>query len=124
MQYDEFIDQVQETAGFTTRDESERVTQAVLETLGERVDRKVWNGVAAQLPDALKEYLRARVERTDRYSLEEFYNRVGARAGLKYKEASERTQQVFSVLRRAISEGEWKNLMMSLPHEEYGELFA
>ena len=123
MQFDEFIDQVQVTTGLTARQEAVTVTRAVLETLGERVDRKVWNGIAAQLPNELKEFVLARTEHTDRYPMAEFYNRVGARAGLKYNDAAARSRQVFSVLRQAISEGEWNNLVGSLPRDEYRELF-
>lgn len=123
MQFDEFIDQVQKQTGLSARQDAVGVTRAVLETLGERVDRKIWNGIAAQLPDELKEFLLARAEYTDRYPLTEFYNRVGARANLKYNDASERTRQVFSVLRQAISAGEWDNLVESLPRGEYGEVF-
>lgn len=124
MQFDEVMDRVQDTTGLAEREEAVSVTRAVLETLGERVDRKVWNGIAAQLPDELKEFLLARAETTDRYPLTEFYNRVGARADLKYNDAAERTRQVFSVLREAISGGEWRNLVESLPRDEYGELFG
>ena len=123
MQFDEVIDRVQETTGLTAREEVVSITRAVLETLGERVDRKVWNGIAAQLPDELKEFVLARAEESNRYPLTEFYNRVGARAALKYNDAAERTRQVFSVLREAMSEGEWRNLVESLPRDEYGELF-
>jgi uncharacterized protein (DUF2267 family) len=124
MQFDDFITQVQEQARLDTRDEAIAITQAVLETLGERLDRKVRNGVEAQLPNALKEFLLARAEDINRdpYDLHEFYNRVGARADLKYQEAATRTQQVFSVLRQAIPGGEIQDILESLPGE-FGELF-
>ena len=124
MQFDEVIHRVQKTTGLAAREEAVSVTRAVLETLGERVDRKVWNGIVAQLPNELKEFVLARTEETDQYPLTEFYNRVGARAALKYNDAAERTRQVFLVLREAISEGEWRNLAESLPGNEYGELFG
>jgi uncharacterized protein (DUF2267 family) len=123
MQFEEFIHRVQEQTGLPG-EQATTLTGAVLETLGERVDRKVWNGVVAQLPRELKEYVLARADVTDRYQLEEFYNRVGARADLKYTDAMERTRQVMSVLRESISEGEWNNLVDSLPGREYGPLFG
>lgn len=131
MKYDEFIRQVQEQAGMETPEEAVEITQAVLETLGERLERKVRNGVAAQLPKELKEFLQAREEPVDqgfdqavnRYDLPEFYNRVGARAGLKYYDSAERTWQVLSVLRQAIAGGEVEDILESLP-EEYAELFG
>lgn len=122
MQFDEFINRVQEQTSLDTREEAVAVTRAVLETLGERLDRKVSNGVAAQLPDELKGFLLTRQDNIDRYPLEEFYNRVGARADLKYQDATERTVQVFSVLRQAITAGEVQDIQADLP-SEFEELF-
>ena len=123
MQFDEFITRVQEQARLDTREESITLTRAVLETLGERLNRKVRNGVEAQLPNELKEFLLARVEHSDQYDVEEFLNRVGARADLTYTDATERTRQVISVLRQAIPDGEIQDILEDLP-PEYRELFA
>jgi uncharacterized protein (DUF2267 family) len=122
MQFDDFIRGVQERVRLDTREESIAITRAVLETLGERLDRKVRNGIEAQLPNELKEFLLARKENADRYDLAEFYSRVAARAEMKYQDATERTWQVLSVLRQAISGGEMQDIMESLP-SEYSELF-
>ena len=122
MQFDEFINRVQEQSGVDTREQAVGLTRAVLETLGERLDRKVRNGVEAQLPNELKEFLLARSENPDKYDLTEFYNRVGARADLTYQDAARRTWQVFSVVRDAISGGEIEDILADLP-SEYRELF-
>jgi uncharacterized protein (DUF2267 family) len=123
MQFEEFITRVQEQARLDTWEDAITITRAVLETLGERLDRKVRNGVEAQLPNELKEFLLARVGSGDQYGLEEFHNRVGARADLKYNEATERTRQVLTVLREAIAGGEIEDILEDLP-PEYGTLFA
>jgi uncharacterized protein (DUF2267 family) len=94
-----------------------------LETLGERLDRKVRNGLEAQLPNELKDFLLARKENTDQYDLQEFYNRVGARADLKVRDATERTRQVFSVLQQAVPSGEIEDILEDLP-SQYRELFG
>jgi uncharacterized protein (DUF2267 family) len=95
----------------------------VLETLGERLDRKVRNGVLAQLPGELKELVLMRAQESDEYNVEEFFNRVGARADLTYQDATERTRQVLSVLREAISDGEIQDIRESLP-DEYDALLG
>ena len=123
MQFDDFITRVQEQAGLNTRDEAISITRAVLETLGERLDRKVRNGLEAQLPNELKEFLLGRVEHSDQYDLQEFYNRVGARADLKYGDAVQRTRQVISVLRQAVPGGEIEDILEDLS-PEFGELFV
>jgi uncharacterized protein (DUF2267 family) len=123
MRFEDFVKRVQEQANLSTREDSERITKAVLQTLGERLDRKVRNGVLAQLPDELKDFLLASGKDSDQYNLAEFYNRVGARADLKYQDATERTQQVFAVLQQAIPEGEKQDILESLPGE-FEELFG
>jgi uncharacterized protein (DUF2267 family) len=117
MQFDEFINRVQERTGLNSREDVETVIRAVLETLGERLDRKVRNGVESQLPNELKEFLLARAENTDQYNVDEFFNRVGARADLTHQDATERTRQVLSVLRESISDGEIQDIRESLPGE-------
>jgi uncharacterized protein (DUF2267 family) len=121
MQFDEFIHRVQEGA-LETPEEASVLARAVLETLGERLDRKVRNGVEARLSNELKEFLLVRSENPDRYDLAQFYNRVGARANRTYEDAARRSWQVFSVVREAISDGEIQNILASLPGE-YQELF-
>lgn len=123
MQFDDFITRVREQARLDTREESISITRAVLETLGERLDRKVRNGLEAQLPNELKDFLLARVEHSDQYDLQEFYNRVGARADLRAGDATERTKQVIAVLRQAVPGGEIEDILEDLS-PEYGELFA
>lgn len=122
MKFDDFIHRVEQESGAGTRQEAMDLSRAVLETLGERLDRKVRNGVAAQLPRELKELLLARAETTDRYGVVEFYNRVGARAGLTHEDAVARTGQVLAVLREAIPEGEIRDILGDLP-PDYEELF-
>lgn len=123
MQFDDFITRVQEQARLDSREEAISLSRAVLETLGERLDRKVRNGVEAQLPDELKEFLLARKEHGDQYGLEEFYNRIGARADLPYGDATQRTRQVLSVLQEAVPDGEIQDIREDLP-PDYGRLFT
>lgn len=79
MQYDKFIDRILEKSRLESRERAIEITQATLETLGERLDRTVRRGVASQLPGELKEMLLSRPN-TGLYELQEFYRRVGARA--------------------------------------------
>ena len=123
MPLDWFIDRVQERAGLNSREDAEAITRAVLETLGERLDRKVRNGVLAQLPGELKELVLMRAQESEQYNVEEFFNRVGARADLTYQDVTERTRQVLSVLREAISDGEIQDIRESLP-DEYDALLG
>lgn len=122
MQYDEFIDRVLERSGLGSRDRAIDITRAALETLGERLDRTVRRGVASQLPSELRELMLSRPD-SDQYPLQEFYQRVGARADTKYYDAAERATAVLGVLREAVSEGQMQEMLDSLPHE-YSRLFS
>jgi uncharacterized protein (DUF2267 family) len=128
MRYDEFVTRVRERAGLG-RDEAVRSTEATLATLGERLYRTERENLAAQLPNELKEDLFKQVDSevtwrdVDRFSLEEFYIRVSARAEVGYPDAVKQAQAVVAVLREAVSAGEIEDVLAELP-EEYGELFG
>ena len=121
MEYDDFITRVLERSGMDSRERAIDITQAALETLGERLERTVRRGVASQLPAELREMMLSRAD-GDQYQLQEFYQRVGARADTKYYDAAERATAVLGVLREAVSEGQMQEMLESLP-SEYGRLF-
>ena len=129
MRYEEFINLIQERANLADRAEAERIVEVTLATLGERIYRSARDDIAAQLPAGLKEYVQQRArpavsaEQVDRFSLEEFYNRVSARAGIGYPAAVDQAKAVFQTLREAISAGEWQDLREELP-AEYEELLS
>lgn len=121
MRYSEFVDQVQKKTGLEGREEAVRIIEAVLETLGERLTRNEQADLAAQLPNELKEIVLKRLG-ADRFMLEDFYNRIRARADIGYPDAVKRSQAVLDVLEAAISPGQLENILSELP-EEYKEVF-
>lgn len=129
MQYDEFIQKVQERGGFENREDTVRVVFAVLGTLGEKIYRTEERQLAAQLPKELKNafYQYQAVERgrgdLGNYTLEEFYNRVKARADISFQEAPRQSKIVIGVLKEAVSAGEIEDVVRELP-EEFRQLFA
>jgi uncharacterized protein (DUF2267 family) len=129
MQYDEFIRKVQEDAGIKEKEEAVRVVFAVLGTLGEKIYRTEERQMSAQLPKELKNafYQYQPVERgradLGNYTLEEFYNRVKARAGVSFFEAQRLTKIVICVLKEAVSAGEVEDVVRELP-ENFRVLFA
>ncbi len=122
MQYKEFVTKVKENAGLESMEEAGQIVDAVLETLGERLSKTMKEHLAAQLPLELKEPVLKRTY-TDRYDLEIFYDRVGARADTGYAHAVTKTRAVMSVLQEAISRGEIEHILSELP-EEYEEPFG
>lgn len=128
MRYHEFIERVQTTGELSDQDEAVRATRATLATLGERIYRTERDNLAAQLPDDLKAYLheqvgsRATQRDVEHFSLQEFYNRVGARSDVTYKHAIKRAKAVMTVLQEAVSAGQLSDVRANLP-EAYDELF-
>ena len=79
MDYDTFLRRVQEVAELPTRDDAERITRVVLNTLSERLHHTDRSALASQLPSALRALMEEHTD-TDRYDLPEFYRRVALRA--------------------------------------------
>ena len=53
----------------------------------------------------------------ERFGVDEFINRVATRAGATREEAEASVRAVFSVLRLAVTTGEWRDAMSQLPKD-------
>lgn len=128
MEYVEFISRVQKYGGLKNLDEAVRLTEAVLETLGERLYRTESLDLGAQLPKELKKFIFEKQppeqnrDEVKRFSLEEFFNRVRARAKIGYPDAIKQSKVVIAVLQEAVSAGELEDAIEELP-EEFNKLF-
>jgi uncharacterized protein (DUF2267 family) len=130
MEYDEFIDRVQDRAELDSPEEAAVAVQATLGTLGEMLSPKERRDLAAELPKPLKDCLTLWVEQPPRelthphrFNLEEFYNRVAARSDVRYPAAVKHSQAVVQVLQQAVSRGELRDVLRELP-DEYDELLS
>lgn len=119
MQYEDFILRVQSLAGLDAAEDSRVVSQAALITLGECLTDEEAEDLASQLPKGLGEYLTegSPSEAAAGYSLEEFYQRVGERAGLHLGEAKSRSRAVARALEDAVSETEVQDMRALLPSD-------
>lgn len=123
MKHDEFIGQVQNRAGLTSREEAEVATRAVLETLAERLAGNEPFKVASQLPKELAAYLKDTADVETKYTLDEFLTMVGRRENVDLSQATAHSRAVMEVLVEAISAGEVKDFRTQLP-PEYDSLFT
>jgi len=130
MEYDEFIEQVQEAAELDSAEQAMGAVEATLGTLGEMLSPKERHDLAAELPKPLKEYLSVWMEHPPRelthphrFNLEEFYHRVAARSGVGYPAAVRHSHAVMQTLRQAVSQGEVRDVLRELP-DEYEELVS
>ena len=122
MQYQEFLQGVQEQISATepatqTQRAAEQAITATLQTLSERLTGGEATDLAAQLPEELKAPLERSAEEAERFSLEEFYERVAEREGVDLETARNDASAVMSVLRLAVTPGQLDDLMAQLPSE-------
>jgi uncharacterized protein (DUF2267 family) len=117
-----FVYEVIQRAGVPGRSEAERLTYAVLTTLGERLISQERDRLAAQLPGDLKPFLVHQPPGQD-YPLKQFYELVSQRADMASEQIVEQTRAVVSVLRDAVSTGEIQDVLDTLP-PEFAELFG
>jgi uncharacterized protein (DUF2267 family) len=121
VQFREFLGQVQSRAGLDSLDAALAATRATLETLSERLSGNEPDNLAAQLPEELARYLRQE-KRGQRFSADEFFQRVSQRSGADLPFAVFQARVVVEVLGEAVSKGEIDDVRSQLP-EDYQRIF-
>ncbi|HEX8855292.1 MAG TPA: DUF2267 domain-containing protein [Thermoleophilaceae bacterium] len=119
---DDFLDRVARRAGMD-RGEARRATDAVLETLAERIAGGEVEDLMDRLPVSLHEPLRRGLERTGGtaagMSLERFVRRVAEREGTSAGQAAKAARAVLTTLREAVGELSFLDVEVQLP-DGYG----
>ncbi|WNZ43544.1 DUF2267 domain-containing protein [Leptolyngbya boryana CZ1] len=124
MNYDQFIRAVKESASFESREGAIQATKATLETMRERLLGDEASHLAAQLPKELGDCLRGREgQMGEHFKVDEFYRRIAEREGVDADVAQSHATAVMSVLRQAVSSGEFSDVRLGFA-KDYDELFA
>ncbi len=116
MKITEFIDKVKESAGWEDQHKAEKISKAVLGTLGELLSASGRHHLDAQLPKEIKEYVHAWDHTLQAEKMvagimdEKIINRIQARAELNHTETTQGISAVLTALRQAISAGELEEL--------------
>ncbi|WP_128544225.1 DUF2267 domain-containing protein [Larkinella soli] len=126
MHYNEFIHAAKDQLGLDTAEDVVRVSRAVLHTLVDHMAGNSADNLAAQLPAELGHIIRE-VSPEDRdqgrrFSLKEFYERVGQRAGVEPTQGKHYTHGFMKVLVQMVTEGETVKLQKILG-DSYAPLF-
>ena len=121
MKLDEFMGQVQNRARLASEGEAFTATKATLEVLGQRLAGGEAEDIAAQLPSQIQEFL-LKEGYQESFGVQEFFQRVSKLEKVDLPESVHHTRAVISVLRDAISQGEFEDMMDQLP-DEYKPLF-
>jgi uncharacterized protein (DUF2267 family) len=98
------------------RETAERVTQATLETLAERLSKGQAHDLAEQLPPELAPWL-ATDGGPEPFDVDEFLRRVARRAGTDLQSTERAARAVFAALGRTVSAEEADDLAAELPQD-------
>ncbi|HEY0318075.1 MAG TPA: DUF2267 domain-containing protein [Solirubrobacterales bacterium] len=117
---DVFLRHVADRAGID-EDAARRATDAVLETLAERIAGGEVDDLILRLPVRLRPPLKRGRERSggkaQRMSLDEFLRRVAEREEVDAEQAREHARAVLVTLREAVGEKEFRDVTVQLPDE-------
>lgn len=129
MTHDEFIDTVQDRLSLEDRNQAADLVSTVLKTFSELLYRTERDSLGAPLTKPLSNLLHAAKRQnnrreTDRFSVEEFLNRIEARTeiNLSREEARRYTSVVFDVLSQATEKSLLAKVTEKLP-QGYASLF-
>jgi uncharacterized protein (DUF2267 family) len=122
MKGDQFISEVRNLAEVDSKEEAEKATRATLETLKERLAGNEPSNLAAQLPPEIAPYLDGEGGR-ESFSVDEFYERVAQREGVRQDEAVKHARAVATVVQTAVTGGEADDVRSQLGND-YEELFG
>ncbi|MBC2868587.1 DUF2267 domain-containing protein [Streptomyces mexicanus] len=124
MQHHEFLARVRELGEYGSQDEAAHVTEAVLQTLAERISPGEVDDLASQLPGTLGRTLaEARPEQAESFGVQEFCRRISERTGARPRTAEWDAGAVLSTLAEAVSGGELNQILSQLP-SGYAALFG
>ena len=121
MDTDRFLTLVADLAR-TDRERAERATAAVLGTLAEHLSRGEAADLLERLPPELQGYVYT-PDSAQRFDVREFVRRVAEREGVGVPDAERHAAAVFTVLRQAVGEDEFEDVVSFLPRE-YGPLLT
>jgi uncharacterized protein (DUF2267 family) len=126
--YAEFVEAVARRAGMPS-EKAEAVSRATLETLTDRITAGQASRIAGQLPVELREHLHKtttaiEAQIAEPFGLDEFVERVAARAGVDLTMADAGMQAVLNTIGDAVSKDELEDLVSQLPKEFWESIQA
>jgi uncharacterized protein (DUF2267 family) len=116
MDYGEFISIIEQEAG-VHGDQAERIAQAVLGTLAERISRGEARDLAAALPPGAAVWVHKPLPYAEGFDVDEFVRRVAERTGGDASAAARYARGVFAALWRAVGSKEMEDVTAELPKD-------
>jgi uncharacterized protein (DUF2267 family) len=103
--------------GRLSPEQAERLTEVTLTVLADRISAGEAEDLAAQLPKGVRDWLVSKEEPAQKFDLEEFIRRVSERAAVDLDTATRGARAVLSTIRRAVTTGEFEDVLAQLPKE-------
>ena len=116
MDYGEFIAIIEQQAD-VGRECAEKVSEAVLRTLAERIARGEARDLAAALPPEVAVWVHKDSPYAEKFDADEFVCRVAERAGSDATTATRYARAVLTALSRAVGSSEMKDVASELPKD-------
>ncbi len=116
MTRDEFLREVQSRLGLTDKSEAETAVRSVLAATADRLTAEEANDLAGQLPHDMAEFIRRRPGAVQKMDYDTFINRIQGDLDQQEPWQAERVVKgVLSVVRDAVGEGEWEDVISQMP---------
>ncbi|GGQ41830.1 DUF2267 domain-containing protein [Streptomyces althioticus] len=124
MQRHEFLARVRELGEYNSQEEAEKVTEAVLRVLAQRISPGEVDDLASQLPGPLGKFLsEVKPQQAESFGIEEFHRRVAEGTGARPRTAQWDASAVLTTVAMAVSGGELNQILSQLP-SSYATLFG
>lgn len=116
MTKDEFLRTVQERLGLVDKREAETAVRSVLAATADRLTPQEANDLAGQLPHEIADFVRRRPGGVQKMDYDTYIERIRHDLDLEGPMQTERvTRGTLSVVRDAVGEGEWQDVVSQLP---------
>ncbi|HET7414582.1 MAG TPA: DUF2267 domain-containing protein [Arthrobacter sp.] len=116
MQSEEFLDQVQNRAGLTDREQAAKISQTVLAVFGQLPAGGEIRDAASQLPKDIEQMLGETPE-PEKFAADEFIERIQSQLDVSREEADQAATAVLSTVSAAVTEGQRVELLNKLPND-------
>ncbi len=114
----EFLRRVQQELGLADLSEAEGATRSVLAAIADRITNDEANDLASQLPHEFRDFIRRRTGPVQKMDIDTFVSRIQRDLDLEtWQQAANVARGVFTVLKEAVSEGEWEDVLSQFPRE-------
>jgi uncharacterized protein (DUF2267 family) len=118
MQYNEFLNEVQQRGNLNSTDEAEDAIRATFGVLARRLPGSEANDLAAQLPPDLAQYFEQdQASPAEPFSLDQFFTRVNEEQGIDMPTASMYVRSVMDALGELLPQEHYQRLRSALPDE-------